>query len=127
MLSIGKFAVAGDVGVETVRFYQRKGLLEVPPPDGGIRRYGEEDLRRLRFIRKAQAAGFTLEEIKELITLDSCRNRSRAQELAQARVEALDVKIKELQKARRALKHLAEARRDGGPGTCPILESFGVR
>lgn len=126
MLSIGKFAAAVDVGVETVRFYQRKGLLDVPPQEGGIRHYGEEDLSRLKFIRKAQAAGFTLEEIKELITLDSCRNRSRAQELAQARVDALDVKIKELQKARRALKHLAEACRDGGPGTCPILESFGV-
>lgn len=126
LLTIGKFAAAVDVGVETVRFYQRKGLLEVPPQSGGIRRYGEEDLRRLRFIRKAQAAGFTLEEIKELITLDSCRNRSRARELAQARVEALDAKIKELQKARRDLKKLAEACGVGGPGTCPILESFEV-
>ncbi len=126
LLTIGKFAATVDVGVETVRFYQRKGLLEVPPQDGGIRRYGEEDLRRLRFIRKAQAAGFTLEEIKELITLDSCHNRKRAQELAQARIDALDTKIKELQKARQDLKKLAEECRDGGPGTCPILESFGV-
>ena len=63
-LSIGKFAEAGNVGVETVRFYQRKGLLDVPGVGQGMRRYGDEDLRRLRFIRMAQRAGFTLEEIR---------------------------------------------------------------
>lgn len=55
--TIGTFAAAGEVGVETVRFYQRKGLLDTPGRGEGVRRYGEADLRRLRFIRKAQAAG----------------------------------------------------------------------
>src|SRR3712207_5501803 len=92
-LSIGKLAAAGGVGVETIRFYQRKGLLDTPGRHDGIRRYGSEDVRRLRFIRQAQAAGFTLAEIKELLALDSSEDRPRARELANARVEALDLKI----------------------------------
>ena len=76
-LTIGRLAEAAGVGVETVRFYQRKGLLETPTRESGIRRYGSEDLRRLRFIRQAQAAGFTLEEIRELIALDAGHDRAR--------------------------------------------------
>ena len=60
-LTIGKFASSSGVGVETVRFYQRRGLLETPGRADGIRRYGSDDVRRLRFIRQAKAAGFTLE------------------------------------------------------------------
>ena len=57
--SIGSLAKAGGVGVETIRYYQRRGLLQTPSSDGGMRRYDTEDLRRLRFIRQAQTAGFT--------------------------------------------------------------------
>lgn len=126
MLPIGKFAKAGGVGIETVRFYQRKGLLETPVRAGGIRRYGKEDLRRLRFIRKAQAAGFTLDEIRELIALDSSHDRHRARELAMSRMAALDAKIADLERARAALDRLAAecGRDDEGP--CPILKSFDV-
>ena len=92
-LTIGRLAAAGGVGVETVRFYQRRGLLETPGRVGGIRRYGPDDLRRLRFIRQAQAAGFTLEEIKELLELDSTDDRARARALAAARVKALNDQI----------------------------------
>ncbi len=67
MMTIGKLAAAAEVGVETIRFYQRRGLIETPTRNGGIRRYGSDDLRRLRFVRQAQAAGFTLAEIAELI------------------------------------------------------------
>ena len=70
-LTIGTLAEAAGVGVETVRFYQRKGLLHEPARAGGIRRYGERDLRQLKFIRQAQAAGFTLAEIGELLALDA--------------------------------------------------------
>ena len=125
-LSIGKFAEAGEVGVETVRFYQRTGLLETPARDGGIRRYGKQDLRRLRFIRTAKTAGFTLDEIKELIALDSSHGRHRAHELATSRIGALDAKIKELQRARAALKRLANQCSEGAAGPCPILKSFGI-
>ena len=125
-LTIGKLAEAGGVGVETVRFYQRKGLLRTPDRSGGVRRYGEEDRRRLRFIRQAQTAGFTLGEIAELLDLDAGQDRSRARELAEARVKALDARIAEMEQARDALKRLAGECRGGGSGPCPILKSFDV-
>lgn len=123
-LTIGKLASAGGVGVETIRFYQRRGLLETPTRDDGIRRYGSDDVRRLRFIRQAQAAGFTLQEIKELLDLDASEDRPRARELANARVKALDVRIAELQRARDALRRLGRECSSGGSGPCPILTSF---
>jgi Predicted transcriptional regulators len=125
-LTIGKLAVAAGVGVETVRYYQRRGLLETPTRDREIRRYGSNDLYRLRFIRQAQAAGFTLEEIKELLDLDASEDRTRVRELANARVDALDEKIAELQKARDALRRLARECGSGSGGPCPILASFDV-
>jgi MerR family mercuric resistance operon transcriptional regulator len=123
-LTIGRLASAGGVGVETIRFYQRRGLLETPTRDSGIRRYGPQDVRRLRFIKQAQAAGFTLEEIKELLDLDAGEDRGRARELARRRIEALDAKISELQRARDALERLAVQCGKGGRGPCPILASF---
>jgi MerR family mercuric resistance operon transcriptional regulator len=96
-LTTGQLASGGNVGVETIRFYQRKNLLGTPARDGGVRRYGSEDVRRLRFIRQAQTAGFTLEEIKELLGLDAGEDRKRARELARDRLAALDAKIGELE------------------------------
>ncbi|HEX8580306.1 MAG TPA: MerR family DNA-binding protein [Allosphingosinicella sp.] len=125
-LTIGRLASAGGVGVETIRFYQRKGLLGTPGRDGGIRRYGGEDLRRLRFIRQAQTAGFTLAQIAELLELDSGEDRARVRALAASRIEALDRQIAELQQARNALEHLASECGKGDAGPCPILKSFGV-
>lgn len=125
-LTIGRFAEAGGVGVETIRFYQRKGLLQTPKRNGGIRRYDQQDVRRLRFIKQAQAAGFTLLEIKELLALDASEDRSRARELAKARVEALDLRIAELQRARNALRHLAKECAEGSTRPCPILTSFDI-
>jgi MerR family mercuric resistance operon transcriptional regulator len=125
-LTIGGLASAGGVGVETIRFYQRRGLIETPTRESGIRRYGSEDLRRLRFIRQAQAAGFTLEEIRELLALDAGEDRSRARELASARIAALDSRIAELEQARDSLRRLASECGEGGKGPCPILASFGV-
>ena len=123
-LTIAKLASAGGVGVETVRFYQRRGLLETPARDDGIRRYGSDDVRRLRFIKQAQAAGFTLEEIKELLDLDAGEDRSRARALANARVKALDLRIAELKRARDSLQRLAKECGSGSAGPCPILTSF---
>ena len=68
-LTIGTLARECGVGVETIRYYQRRGLLPTPRRGDGIRRYGAPDLRRLRFIRTAQAAGFTLEQVAELLAL----------------------------------------------------------
>ena len=125
-LTVGKLADAAGVGVETIRFYQRKGLLKQPTREHGIRRYGSDELRRLRFIRQAQAAGFTLAEIKELLALDASDDRKRARQLAQARIQALDDKMAELKRARDALSRLATECEEGSRGPCPILTSFGV-
>jgi MerR family transcriptional regulator, mercuric resistance operon regulatory protein len=125
-LTIGQLAAGGNVGVETIRFYQRKGLLETPTRESGFRRYGSEDLRRLRFIKQAQVAGFTLEEIKELLALDAGEDRKRARELAKHRIAALDAKISDLKEAREALQRLAKECGSGSEGPCPILSSFGV-
>ena len=86
-LTISELARSAGVGVETVRFYQRKGLIFDPKPAStagapGRRHYGEEEERRLRFIRSAQRAGFTLEEIAELLELDRSNDRSRARAMA---------------------------------------------
>lgn len=123
-LTIGKLAAKGGVGVETVRYYQRRGLLVEPTRDAGIRRYGDDDVRRLRFIRSAQAAGFTLEEIGELLGLDAVDDRTRARDLAEARIAAIDAKIVEMQAARSSLDRLARACVDGPSGACPIIIAF---
>jgi MerR family mercuric resistance operon transcriptional regulator len=125
-LTIAGLAREGGVGVETVRYYQRRGLLEVPQKglDGAVRRYGADDLRRLRFIRSAQAAGFTLEQIADLMRMDTMSDREPARSLALARIEALDAKIEELTKARNALVVLARRCSAGSTGPCPILSAF---
>ena len=81
--TIGAFADAGGVNVETIRFYQRKGLLTEPEkPLGGIRRYGLEDVTRVRFIKSAQRLGFSLEEIAELLRLEDGAHCQEASSLA---------------------------------------------
>ena len=123
-MTIGKLAAAGEVGVETIRYYQRRGLLAEPPRAGSVRRYGAADVRRLLFIRRAQAAGFTLEAIGELLALDSGQDRARVRALAAERLAALDAKIAELKAARRALGRLAKECGAGGSGPCPIIAAF---
>lgn len=128
--TIAGLAKAGGVGVETVRYYQRRGLLDQPArPEGGgsagvVRRYGEADVRRLRFIRAAQAAGFTLEQVAELLALDAGDDHARARGLALERIVALDARIAELETARDALKRLARACGETTAGPCPILSAF---
>lgn len=130
MTTIAGLARAGGVGVETVRYYQRRGLLETPDrPDGGglsggVRRYGDEHIRRLRFIRAAQGAGFTLEQIGELLALDAGEDRARARDLARERLASLDATIAELETARTALRRLASACAASDTGPCPIIASF---
>jgi MerR family mercuric resistance operon transcriptional regulator len=123
-VTIGKLAAAGGVGVETIRYYQRVGLLRKPTRDVGFRHYGPDDVRRLRFIRQAQTAGFTLVQIKELLALDATEDRRRARELARQRIGALDTKIEQLRRARASLARLARECAEGSHGPCPILASF---
>ena len=129
-VTIAGLAKSAGVGVETVRYYQRRGLLPVPArggggrPGGGVRRYGDEDRRRLGFIRAAQAAGFTLDQIAELMMLDAGEDRARARTLAEERLAALDRTIAELETARASLRQLADQCAAGGAGPCPILTAF---
>lgn len=125
-MTIARLAEKGGVGVETVRYYQRRGLIGEPERPGGtgFRTYCDADVGRLRFIRSAQAAGFTLEEIRELLDLDAVDDRSRARELARSRIAALDVRISDLQSARAALFRLADACGNGSAGPCPIIAAF---
>ena len=123
-MTIGKLAAAGGVGVETVRFYQRRGLLAEPDRNGGVRRYDQADLSRLRFIRSAQAGGFTLTEIDELLALDATEDRARARDLANKRIREIDQKISALKNARQSLRRLADECADGRNGRCPIIKAF---
>lgn len=127
-MTISKLAKAGGVGVETVRYYQRRGLLPIPERPGalggGVRRYGLDEVRRLRFIRSAQAAGFTLEEIGELLALDSTEDRDRARALAGDRIAGLNAKIAELEAARDALNRLVADCAASRRGPCPIIAAF---
>ncbi|WP_228349476.1 MerR family transcriptional regulator [Flagellatimonas centrodinii] len=122
--TIGGLAAAATVGVETIRFYQRKMLLPIPPKGAGSRRYGETDLRRLRFIRHAQRAGFSLDEIRTLLALDASQDRRRVRDMADVRIAALDARIEALQAARNALQRLALQCAAGDRGSCPILDAF---
>lgn len=121
---------AGDVGVETIRYYQRRGLMGTPARSGGdgwgggVRRYDENDLRRLKFIRSAQASGFTLEEIAELLALEESDDRVRVRGLARQRIDALDAKIAQMTETRAALARLADQCAASDKGPCPILAAF---
>lgn len=122
-MKIGELARAGGVNVETVRYYQRRGLLAEPPRGDGPRRYTPADLARLRSIRAAQTAGLTLEEIGTLLALDTA-DRSAARDIAAARIAALDERIATLQTMRAALAELAKACASGEEGPCPIIAAF---
>ncbi len=129
-LTIGKLATAGDVGVETIRYYQRRGLMGTPARSGGdgwgggVRRYDENDLRRLKFIRSAQASGFTLDEIAELLALEESDDRVRVRSLARQRIDVLDQKIAQMTETRAALARLADQCAASDKGPCPILAAF---
>jgi MerR family transcriptional regulator, mercuric resistance operon regulatory protein len=127
--SISKLAMAAGTGVETVRFYQRSNLMPRPPGRqsalrNGIHYYDETDLKRLRFIRTAQKAGFKLSEIAELLRLDVSNDRRSVRDLAQQRIAELDVKIAELTQARAVLENLATECAASDVGPCPIIAAF---
>ena len=108
-MRIGKLAEAAGVGVETVRFYQRRGLLELPEPRrSGYREYGADDVARIGFIKSAQQLGFTLSEIGELLQLeqDSRAQCGDIQQRASSKVRLLDEKIAALQRMRTELARL---------------------
>jgi MerR family mercuric resistance operon transcriptional regulator len=122
-LTIGELARAAEVHVETIRYYQRRGLLSEPKrPAGGIRRYGTLAVERLNFIRRAQETGFTLEEVKTLLKLGETPNCRGARVLAAKKLEMVEARLHDLGRVRRALAELI-GRCDGGrERRCPIIE-----
>ncbi len=128
-LTIGDLAREADVNVETIRYYESIGLIRQPPkPARGWRRYGEEAVSRLRFVKRSQQLGFTLAEIKALLRMkvsDNPRTCSRVATRATAKVEEIDAKIQDLQRMRTVLVELARACPGEGTGDrCPMLRSL---
>jgi MerR family mercuric resistance operon transcriptional regulator len=125
-LTIGRLAQAAHVNVETIRFYQRKGL--VPEPDrplGGIRRYGTLDVERVRFIKSAQRLGFSLEEIGQLLRLDAGMQCSPAAQLASRHLTQVRARLKDLRRVEAALtKLLGQCAHHRGEVACPIIEAL---
>ncbi|MFC3284930.1 MerR family transcriptional regulator [Litchfieldella rifensis] len=124
--TISKAAQAAGVGVETIRFYERKGLIEQPPKprDGGYRVYPDDTVRRVRFIRRAQQLGFSLREVADLLSLRlaSHADASDVQRRAMAKLQDVDEKIARLQRIRRGLAELlARCPGEGALQCCSIL------
>ena len=121
-LTIGKFAAAEGVGVETVRFYQRRGLLALPERrNSGYREYTEADRWRLAFIRRARLLGFTLGEIRELLGPAEARSTDDIMRAAQAKLEAIEEQARELAALRCKLRHLIQLCEHGDGEDCVAL------
>jgi len=130
LLKIGEVARLAGVGIETIRYYEREGLL--PPPmrqraihHAGYRLYETGTVRRLRFILRAKSLGFTLKEIGDLLGLrvDQVASRQEMREQVRLHLEGVEEKLRDLQKIRRSLLHLIDEREHGDRSSpCPILE-----
>lgn len=125
-LTIGELAALAGVGVETVRFYQRKGLTPEPPrPAGAIRRYGAADVERLRFVKSAQSLGFSLGEVAELLQLEDGTHCKEASSLAESKLADIRYKLAELSRMEAALSNLVKACHVGrGKVSCPLIAAF---
>jgi MerR family mercuric resistance operon transcriptional regulator len=124
-LTIGRLAKAAGVGVETVRYYQSRGLLRVPGTNGGFRVYPAATINRIAFIKRAQALGFTLDEVRSLLDLEDGRNRRAVQSVTQARLSQIEEKLADLQRMRTVLSELLHRCTQAGPAqACPIIETL---
>jgi Zn(II)-responsive transcriptional regulator len=128
-LTIGKLAQRADVGVETLRYYERRGLIEPERrTSSGYRLYHHDALRRLRFIRRAQALGFSLDEISELLSLSEQPAESAAEvkQLAQSKIDDIASRILDLTRMKRALSKLEQncPGHEGSTAECPILAAL---
>lgn len=126
-LRIGEVAASAGVNVQTLRFYERRGLLQEPPRRAsGYREYPPEAVQWVRFIKRAQGLGFSLEEVAELLALRDNRrvSCSAVRAAATEKIADIDHKLKRLQAMRRALTRLVKSCDRNAPGPCPILESL---
>lgn len=125
-LSIGQLAKEAGVNVETIRFYERKGLIPEPPRrESGYRQYAKNEVARIKFIKRAQELGFTLKEVAELLALrvDPHTTCAEVKNQAEAKIAQIEEKLRALEKMKSALVKLAAECAGSGPSSeCPILE-----
>ncbi len=125
-LTIGRLAEEAGVNVETIRYYQRRGLmLEPDKPEQGHRRYAVDTVKRVRFIKRAQALGFTLVEIGSLLELDETHACAETRQLASHKLEKIEAKLVDLRAMRKALTTLLRQCDAGAmKGNCPIIDAL---
>jgi Cu(I)-responsive transcriptional regulator len=126
-MRIGTAAAQAGVNVQTLRYYERRGLLPRPPPrQSGYREFPDEAVGVVRFVKRAQDLGFTLDEIDELLRLrhDKRRDRARVRAVAATRIKDIQRKIAELQAMKKALSHLVHCCEGGSTLECPIIEAL---
>lgn len=125
-MTIGRAAKAAGVNVDTIRYYQRRELLEEPElPAGGQRQYGEDTIRRVRFIKRAQGLGFSLEEVRNLLELEDGDNCSRTRAIALRKLQLIEERIADLSRMRESLGGLVALCSAGKrPKACPIIASL---
>ena len=121
-LTIGRLARAAGVGVETIRYYQARTLLPVPPSTGAFRSYPPSLVDRIRFIKRAQELGFSLEEVAELLHLEEGDDRGSIRDIAANRLAQIEHKLADLRRMQRVLKHLVtECEHTKADLPCPII------
>lgn len=125
-LTIGRLAEEADVNVETIRYYQRRGLMAEPAkPMGGHRRYDSGAIKRVRFIKRAQVLGFTLDEVGSLLDLDEAGACVETRELAAHKLQVIEDKLADLKAMRKALTALLRQCDTGATqGNCPIIHAL---
>ena len=124
-VTIGGLARAADVGVETVRYYQRRHLLSVPHSAGGVRRYPAAVIDRIRFIKRSQSLGFSLDEIRELLRLEQGGARNAIRKIASDRLMNIREKIAALEQMARVLSELlSECEHTATAAPCPIIAAL---
>lgn len=122
-LTIGKLAEAVGVNIETIRYYQRRGLLDEPAkPLGGHRRYAAQQAQRLRFIKRAQVLGFTLSEVSGLLHLDAACACADTRELAARKLALIEQRMADLAAMQEVLAGLVRQCDAGGGADCPIID-----
>lgn len=126
-LTIGGMAAETGVGVEAIRYYQRRGLLPEPKRnEGRIRRYGSREIERLRFIKAAQKVGFSLDEIGNLLQLDDGSGCAQAKTLATLKLEDVRRRLESLHRLEQVLSELVErCESSGGRVGCPLIAALG--
>lgn len=126
-LTIGRLARSAGVGVETIRYYQQRGLLPLPATIGAYRHYPVTLIERIRFIKRAQELGFSLDEIAGLLRLEDGIDRSSIRQIASDRLKQIELKLSDLRRMQKVLKHLVtECAHTRADLPCPIIATLAV-